>query len=996
MRGEALRFTIPAAVLLASLLGTPAAAIDLGGVAVPRERFIVFLALGHSNMCGRVDDIDRETYETHPRVWNYKFDDGTDAWIPAQPPVHRDVSWQRGGGPATPFLKQLADVHPGYYLGIVQNAHSSVTCVDHYRRGKAYYDELVAVAQALSADVTLGGVLVILGAMEANNQAKSQDFANQIRGMMGELRADLGAPDLPLLINRLTRGNTHWQIVQSEIATLPGSLSFADIVPSDGPYKPNDNVHYTWVGQKAWGQAAAQLVDANGWFPTAAGGDPFPPRIASATALDATSVELGFGERLDTASAQTATHYVLMPGVTVSGALLAADQRSVELSTTALTSGTPYVVTVDGVEDLAGNVASGLVAGFDFEHVDIPGAALDLWLRADRGVIADTVSSIPLWADQSDQLNDVIMGRFANHPYLLPAAANGQPAVRFGSSQDQEGDHLNRTRGATYSGDSTLFLVFRVSTTGQPANSSIFSTDPNGGATGSFQLQVDGGDPGVLQLYTDTAHDLWPTTTGYQLLTARIAGTSLELFRDGVAITSHAIGAGEAKDHTLYGIGRNRSGPLYEHLAADVAELLVYHDALTPADRQRVELYLGTKYDLIAAPPGVSVTPSGGLVTTEAGGSDSFTVVLNSAPSASVTIPISSSVTAEASVAPSSLTFTGATWDSPQTVTASGVDDAVIDGNVGYAVVLGAASSADPTYSGFDPPDVSGTNIDDDGVVNFPPVAVISGPSQTSVGIAISFFGGSSTDDGAVVSHDWDFGDGSVDSGQLVSHAWTAAGTFTVTLTVTDDGGQQDQEVLEVTVSAALQPAITLLSPVGGEVWSVGTTQHIRWTTVDLDDIRIDLSLDGGATWQLVDFSDVNDAHWGDYPWVVPADPSTECVIQIAGYNFEVPTTSGLFEIRATAADAGVGDGALPDSAGQDRAASDAMDSDSGAAGADAATTSGEPAPAFGTLPRQSRTSVAESCACDTSARAGFLALAPVLLLSWLCARRRRYFIAQR
>ena len=78
----------------------PAAAITLGGIDVPKDKFIVFLAIGHSNMAGRVDDIDLETYQTHPRAWNFKFDDGTDAWLPAQPPVHRDVSWQRGGGPA--------------------------------------------------------------------------------------------------------------------------------------------------------------------------------------------------------------------------------------------------------------------------------------------------------------------------------------------------------------------------------------------------------------------------------------------------------------------------------------------------------------------------------------------------------------------------------------------------------------------------------------------------------------------------------------------------------------------------------------------------------------------------------------------------------------------------------------------------------------------------------------------------------------------------------
>ena len=112
---------------------------------------------------------------------------------------------------------------------------------------------------------------------------------------------------------------------------------------------------------------------------------------------------------------------------------------------------------------------------------------------------------------------------------------------------------------------------------------------------------------------------------------------------------------------------------------------------------------------------GITVTPTTGLTTTEAaGGTATFTVVLNTQPTADVTIGLSSSDTTEGTVAPASLTFTTANWNVAQTVTVTGVDDALDDGNVVYTIVTAPATSADPTYSSVDAADVTVTNTDND------------------------------------------------------------------------------------------------------------------------------------------------------------------------------------------------------------------------------------------------------------------------------------------
>ena len=114
---------------------------------------------------------------------------------------------------------------------------------------------------------------------------------------------------------------------------------------------------------------------------------------------------------------------------------------------------------------------------------------------------------------------------------------------------------------------------------------------------------------------------------------------------------------------------------------------------------------------------GITVSTPSGTGTTENGGAATFTVKLNSQPAANVTIGVRSGDTTEGTVSPASLLFTSANWNVPQTVTVTGVDDTLVDGNVVYTVLIDAAVSGDSLYSGKDPADISLTNSDNDAPV---------------------------------------------------------------------------------------------------------------------------------------------------------------------------------------------------------------------------------------------------------------------------------------
>lgn len=111
---------------------------------------------------------------------------------------------------------------------------------------------------------------------------------------------------------------------------------------------------------------------------------------------------------------------------------------------------------------------------------------------------------------------------------------------------------------------------------------------------------------------------------------------------------------------------------------------------------------------------GITVSPTAGSVTTEDGGTTTFTVVLDLPPTADVTIGLSSDDASEGTISPASLTFTPTNWDVPQTVTVTGQDDTDFDFDVAYSIVTSAATSADPGYNGFDPSNVSVLNLDND------------------------------------------------------------------------------------------------------------------------------------------------------------------------------------------------------------------------------------------------------------------------------------------
>ena len=139
----------------------------------------------------------------------------------------------------------------------------------------------------------------------------------------------------------------------------------------------------------------------------------------------------------------------------------------------------------------------------------------------------------------------------------------------------------------------------------------------------------------------------------------------------------------------------------------------------------------------------VTITESGGVAVTEAAGADhtdTYTVVLDTVPSASVVIAIESVGTAAVTVSPASLRFTTTNWNTAQTVTVTGVDDNVDQGNRSVTITH-TATSDDTNYNGISIAPVTATVVDGapPAPATMPTIIITGGPSPITEGAAAVF-----------------------------------------------------------------------------------------------------------------------------------------------------------------------------------------------------------------------------------------------------------------
>ena len=271
-----------------------------------------------------------------------------------------------------------------------------------------------------------------------------------------------------------------------------------------------------------------------------------------------------------------------------------------------------------------------------------------------------------------------------------------------------------------------------------PPDATLTVTDDEGGLTvvesGGSTATTEAGGHGHVHGAPDGQPEPDRECAGYQPGHLRMRGVGgrrrdvwrLRDRRHGAHRRRRLGGRGEPVEFAAYGDGAGKDDDVDDgnqicQVTVDPGETGAGN---LPYNRVVTQTVSATNEDDDVA--GLTVSAVTGQAT-EAGGTATFTAKLATRPTAAVTVTVTGGDASEGTVSPSSLTFAPSVWDTAQTVTVTGVDDDVDDGDVTWNVILNPDSgpAGDAHYRAVGNSNVRVSTTDDDTAgVTFTPTAL--------------------------------------------------------------------------------------------------------------------------------------------------------------------------------------------------------------------------------------------------------------------------------
>lgn len=219
------------------------------------ENMKLFLLVGQSNMAGR-GAVEAEDKVPHPRVFMLTKDL---AWVPAVDPMHFDKPELIGTGLGKTFGAVLADADPAVNIGLVPAAFGG-SALDEWAPGAPHYVNAVARAKEAMKRGKLVGILWHQGETDSAPD-KAATYADRFARMIAQLRSDLNATTVPVIVGETGRFRADGAPVNAALATLPARVPGCAFVSAEGLTDKGDKLHFDSPALREFGRRYARA-----WF----------------------------------------------------------------------------------------------------------------------------------------------------------------------------------------------------------------------------------------------------------------------------------------------------------------------------------------------------------------------------------------------------------------------------------------------------------------------------------------------------------------------------------------------------------------------------------------------------------------------------------------------------------------------------------------------------------------------------------------------------------
>ena len=213
----------------------------------------LFLLIGQSNMAGR-GKVEPQDTVTNPRIWMLTKNV---TWVLAKDPLHFDKP-AAGVGLASEFARTLAKADPAITIGLIPCAFGGTSLDQWNPKGQLYKDALTRTREAMKKG-KLAGILWHQGESDINVRKVNPPapYAVRFAAMIAQLRQDLDAPDVPVVVGELGRYRPTFEAFNATLPAMVQQVPNCALATSEDLTDRGDNLHFNSASLRIFGQRYA-------------------------------------------------------------------------------------------------------------------------------------------------------------------------------------------------------------------------------------------------------------------------------------------------------------------------------------------------------------------------------------------------------------------------------------------------------------------------------------------------------------------------------------------------------------------------------------------------------------------------------------------------------------------------------------------------------------------------------------------------------------------